>query len=146
MSEFLMSYKNKQIYITLCNKFQLMLSFSIISLTILGPYCQLPCCIIIGYTCHFSTNMSSTPMPLKSPFMDVMSIPLICPTLRVFISSLWYEKGWRKRVEIWSEVGSEGWLLYFSPWESGVQGVKERHMKCVEYGRDVNNRVEWRKI
>ena len=145
VSEVLMSYKHKKIYITLCNKAQLMLSFSLISLKILGPYCQLPCCIIIDYTCHFSTNMSSTPMPFQSPLMDSMSIPLICPTLRVSILILWYKKGWMKRVEISSEVGSEGWILYFSPWESGVWGVKERHMKCVEDGRDVNTRVEWRK-
>ena len=131
--------------ITSCNKAQLMLSFSLISFIILGPYWQLPCCIIIDYTCHFSTNMSYAPMPLQSPLVDAMSIPLICPTLRVSISSLWYKKGWMKRVEIWSEVGSEGWLLYFSPWESGVQGVKKRHMNCVDDGRDVNTRVEWRK-
>ena len=140
-----MIYKHKQIHITLCNKFQLMSSFSLISLTILGPYCQLPCCIIINYACHFSTNMSSTPIPLQSPLIVAMSIPLIYPTLRVSISSLQCKKGWMKRVEIWSEVGSEGWILYFSPCKSGVQGVKESNMKCVEDGRDVNTRVEWRK-
>ena len=131
--------------ITLCNKSKRMLPFSLISLTILGPYYQLPCCIFIDYTCYFSTNMSSNPMPLQSPLVDAMSISLICPTLRVSISSLWYKKGWMKRVDIWSEVGNEGRLLYFSPWENGVRGVKERNMKCVEYGRDVNTRVEWRK-